>query len=326
MTALKRISSLPSPSKIQWKDYISQLLWNIHSPKEEFIACQPIPKTEKIWYESIDGQLSSILYFPKQSPIQNTPVIILTGPIFHPQITCTQNTPFICDLREKGHDVYVLTHRGHHKNKNTTAIDFSFDGIAREDISTALRSIREHSNYRRYHWVGQGLGGILCLIWIAQSGWLALESLSLINTPVQFEPVKISRLSAILSPLSNASLHRLLQLKLACAKHWEFSPQERFWLYQSNTQLKVPLIQQLLLWFQHGQICDVDGSISYLKALGETSIPISIYSTNSEFYGGHLCAYPIMNIFPTARWIESNAATNFPLFSDSLPRQIHICG
>lgn len=330
MTALERISPLIPRQKIQWKDWLSHLLWNLHSPNEEFIAQQPLPHSEKLWYESADGQFSSILYFPKQASIQKTPVIILTGPIFHPQITCTQNTPFLQDLRQKGHDIYVLSHRGHHQNNRKRTLDYSFDGIVREDIPAALRIIRIHSKHRRYHWIGQGLGGILCLIWIAQSGWPALQSLSLLNTPVQFQPVKSSILSSALKPLANASIHQLLQLKLACAKHWNLSPQERFWLYQSNTQVKISLLQQLLIWFQKGHICNVDGSVNYLEAFGSpsgspSSIPINIYSTNSEFYGGHISAYPITNILPAAQWIETNSAINFPLFSDSFPRQLHIC-
>ena len=322
MELVKRIAPKVSSAKIQWKDWFSHLLWNLHSPTEEFIAQQPISETQTLWYESADGLLSSILYFPKQSSVQKSPVIILTGPLFQPQCTCTKDTPSIQELRDNGHDVYVLSHRGHQQSQSKRQLDYSFDGIVREDISAAVRAIRTHSKYRSYHWIGQGLGGILCIIWIAQSGWSALESLSLINTPTQFEPLRrssrLSPLSSLLRPLSNSSIQAIFQIKLACAKHWKLSSQERFWLYQSNTQLKVALLQQLLIWLKEGELCNVDGTVSYLNAMGKTDTPIRVYSTGSEFYGGHISSYPIISLFPHAQWIENNSSIHFPLFSESL--------
>ena len=318
MTALLRQNQGNIRLNPQWNEWISHLLWNIHSPKEEFIRPPKTSDFPSFFYESMDSTLHPIFYVHRNSLCNNGSIILLTGSIFHPKICLNEETPILRKLRNKGYNIYIISHRGHQRSSLSEYSDGSLDGIAREDLSSALREIKSHSNEDSFHWMGQGLGGILCLFWLAQSGWDSVESISLYNTPVCFPNSKLSYVHSFSKYIRRSiSLQKLFQLKLACAKHWNLSTKERSWLFHSKTEFSLDLLNQILSWSKEGTLLSNDASIQILDAIPESPVPFAIVSTNSSLYGGHVCSYPL-SLVKNSTWIEVESGMHFPLFSSGI--------
>ena len=300
-------------------------LWALHSPSEAFVVPTITKHFDHFFYESRDGNIAPIYHLPRIGRKKYSPLFILTGPFFHPQVCISSKTASILSRRQRGQDVYLLSHRGHSSSQSAHCLDHSLDAIAREDIPAALAAIRERTGVHNFQWLAQGLGGILSLIWLAQSGWSGIEKLLLINTPTVFPRHRSRLLRTTLKGLPDQlSARNVFRLLLAMNNRSGFSQQERSWLFGSSSLINIQLLEQILQWFSNGYLCSAEGDINYLKALPFCREKLFIYSSNAPNYGGHECSYPLLTA-TNSTWIEDNSNENFPLFSSSLARLLAHC-
>ena len=323
------------PTKRDWKKKLHVGLWeitnNISSSRtqENFITDISPSSFPYFWYESRDGYLGVVYHIHSNITPRKTPVILLVGPLVHPTIAIQTNNTMLTSLVDSGTDVFIISHRNHTSSPYPN-IDHSFDGIAREDIPCALREIRKHSSYDKFHWIASDLGGILALLWIAQSGFSAIEKLSLINTPCLFFPSLSPKISDVLLAqkwriwknvlhhIPNPdTIQNLMQWELCTdILQLEFSQQERSILYHSNCPIHPQLVEQWCMWVQKGILCDESGSINIVDAIPKNGqIPtIHVYSSDAKFIGGHGTCYPIVHKFG-GHWHELQTTEQFPLYS-----------
>jgi len=308
------------------KQVLYSSLWAVHSPTEAFISKHSVKRIDHFFYESADGNIGTIYHIPCLGRPQKKPIVILTGILFHPQVCLSKETPAIHELREHGHDIYCITHRGHFSSDSSACLDHSFDAIIREDFPAALKAIRNKTNLRNFHWIGQGSGGILGLLWVAHTGWAGIEKLILINTPVRFPQHYCSLIRSTFKGIpSQFSFHPLLHLHMAIQKGLGLTIQERSWIYSSHSSIHPQILEQILQWFTKGYLCNLEGDINYLRAIPTGRNKVFVTSTGSHFFGQQECCYPLIPI-TQSNWIDhSGTPLHFPLFSSSLSRLLANC-
>ena len=345
-TALRvRETTSYAPMKRDWKKKIHLGLWEItnnisytrrssthkSSPRrqENFVTEITPSSFPHFWYESRDGYLGVVYHIHSPVTPRNTPVVLLLGPLVHPTIAIQSDNAVVNSLLQSGSDVFIISHRNHTPS-SYSHLDHSFDGIVREDIPCAIREIRKHSSSDKFHWIASDLGGILALLWIAQSGFSAIEKLSLINTPCLFHPNPSPHIFDILFGQKwriwkNVFHHIPDQHTIQNFMQWElctdilqleFSQQERSLLYHSNCPIHTQLVEQWCLCIQKGIVCDASGGINILEALPkhENFPEIHVYSSDAKFIGGHQNCYPLIHKLG-GQWHELPTTDQFPLYT-----------
>ena len=327
VSALQRFSTPIQPSRTRrsLQRFLYSGLWAVQNPSEPFLSKQPPSSFDYQLYESRDGNVAPIYFLPRLGRCRGSPLLIVTGPLFHPQVCFQTNNPTIQARREAGQDVYFITHRGHSSSNSEFCADHSFDAIVREDIPAALRVLRNKCGHTSFHWLAQGLGGCIALMWLAQSDGNSVDKLFLLNTPLHF-PRHWSRiLRTVIKPFpDNLSAHHLLRLQLALDLPISFTPEERYWLYCSSSTIHKHLLEQFLQWMNYGQLCDVDGELNYLQASSNLHNKVVLYRTNSALYGGESYPPSVQTHTSRQRFTEDCSA-HFPLFSSDLSGLLSLC-
>ena len=327
MSAIKRYSDPIQHSRTRrsLQRFLYSGLWAVQHPSEPFLSKRSSSTFDYLLYESRDGNIAPIYYLPRLGRKRGVPLIILTGPLFHPQVCLQASNPTIQSRRELGQDVYLITHRGHCSSNSERCTDHSFDAIAREDIPAALQTLRNKYGHTSFQWLTQGLGGVLALMWLAQSDGSSIDKLILLNTPLHF-PLHWSRvLRTVIKPFpEQLSVHHLLRLHLALDLPISFTPKERHWLYDSASTIHKHLVEQLLQWMSCGHVCDIEGELNYLRAISNVQDKLLLYQTKSLLYGGANHSSPHL-ARSNAQCITDTGSEHFPLFSCDLSGLLAQC-
>ena len=243
-------------------------------------------KAEKLFYLDEQGRLRQILHLPSQQFSNSPPLIVLTGPLLHPEFCSLHTLPWVKQIRSNGQDIYFITHRGHQslaEETNPIHTSYAFEDIARTDISNAIQSIQEHSGHRKFDLFGAGLGMILASFWMVQNGSSSINQLHLYAPTHSIIPKNRYRLALkVHSRIQIQSLWNY-HLGFGALDEWlsNFSLQERSCLLNSNSWLDEDWISTLFDWQNHSQILLQHG-VSLRQALPSLSqTSVNLYTTSN---------------------------------------------
>ena len=182
-----------SPVDGETKTYPSRRLrglWRLNDPTEPMVTVQHgiSSGARKLWYQSPDEYLGCVYYFAPDYFSNKTPVVVLLGPLLHPDVALKKTLPWIRAALADGQPVYAVAHRSHRKPtaQMSREMSCSFADIVEFDILSALDVINHHAGTQNIHIIGQDLGSILTLYLMSLIEQRRVKSLHLFNVPYTF--------------------------------------------------------------------------------------------------------------------------------------------
>ena len=276
-------------SKKRYKSYPPMRqrgLWRLVEPSEPMVEPISPLDAEPIWYQSDDGYIGSVFHIRPAYFANKSPVVILLGPLLHPQIVLSKTQPWIQTFLEEGHPVYAISHRSHNNGKSKTLSTqcASFHTMVVEDILSALDAIHDHSGTSTLHLVGQDLGALQALHLMGCIDSSRFESIHLLNLPY--------RLPSSIKALFLSYMHQNTSVRQVWAKHLQtgllpdiaqqLSLTERSALLLSDSWLAKDWIRTLRHHRTIESIAFTD-NICVLKALPATlPCPVHLYTSSTS--------------------------------------------
>ena len=255
-------------------------------PSEPMVEPPPPLDAQPIWYQSDDGFLGSVFHIAPVYFANKSPVVVLLGPLLHPQVALHKTQPWLHALLEEGHPVYAISHRSHNTqiaNRLSTQSN-SFNTMVIEDIISALDAVNDHAGTSKLQLIGQDLGTLLALHLMGCIDSSRFESIHLFNVPY--------RLPKSIRALFLSYMHQNSSIRQVWSKHLHtgllpelaqrLSLTERSALLFSNSWLAKDWVQTLR---HHPTIESVSFSpnILLLKALPSTlGCPVHVYASSES--------------------------------------------
>ena len=270
----------PYPSKI------IRGLWRLVESSEPMVESNRELNSQPLWYESQDKFMGCVHYVAPTYFSNKTPVVVLLGPLLHPQNSLHKSQPWLFTLLEQGHPVYAISHRSHKSQSESSLLksDCSFAAMVTEDILSAIEIINRHSGSPNFHLIAQGLGTLLGLQLMSLINVHRFESIHLFNVPSRFP----NRLRTLLF----SYMHQNTSIQQVWSKHLhtntlpslarQLSLAERSALLLSNSWLAKDWLHTIR---QQGSI----GSLSLLPNIqllsslpSQLACPVHLYKSSNS--------------------------------------------
>ncbi|MEN9786414.1 MAG: hypothetical protein RLZZ299_1678 [Pseudomonadota bacterium] len=266
-----------------WHDTATRLAWRlVHArSREPFLSPVAPADLPRLHYTAEDGWTAPVPYLPAPPGTRGEPVVLAhaLGGTWR-DFALEPVGALACRLRDAGHAVYLLTHRGDREARAPAdAQPFDLDDIATRDVPAALDAIAAHSGFPRMAFVGHALGGQAAYLALALGAGRRIAALATICSPVRFTPpasaTRHARLVATLLPrrwiLPAHAVTRLMlpfaaPTRLMDAPRTE-GPVARARLRYASGDLHAGVLRQLSRAVAEGHLCDRTGTIDVCAAL-----------------------------------------------------------
>ena len=117
-------------------------LWRLIESSEPMVEPYRDLDAHTLWYEASDRFLGCVHYVSPVYFADKTPVVVILGPLLHPQNALHKSQPWLHTLLEQGHPVYAISHRSHKTQSSRS--------LRKHDVSFAAMVVRGHPLSTRY--------------------------------------------------------------------------------------------------------------------------------------------------------------------------------
>ena len=312
---------LPSPLTKQtpsavakYPSRIQKGLWLAFNGSEPMTNPPAVTKAKKIHYLDDCGGLRPILVMEPYFFTETPPVVVLLGPLLHPEMCELHTLPWVQHIRSIGKTVYFITHRGHNFKTNHSPTQYfsnDFEDIAFSDVSSALHAILEHGKHQSFELFGAGLGSILAVLWLIQNGTSSLSTLHLCPPTHTVLPKNRYKLACKLGTRISIQTLWNYHLGLGILDDWlsTFTLRERSYLLHSNSWIDMDWVSTLLNWSESKVPRLSQGGLlkNALPPLDDSSI--HIYTPELLTYS-HWLMEPFLEYSPSILMVANK---NFPV-------------
>jgi hypothetical protein len=269
--------------RADWRDAAAHLAWRLVNARsrEPFLA--PVAPTDlpRIHYTADDGWVAPLPYLPAPAGTHGEPVLLAhaLGGSWR-DFALEPVGALARRLRDAGHAVYLLTHRGDRDARAPVAAQpFDLDDIATRDLPAALDAVAEHSGFPRVAMVGHALGGQLAYLSLALGCGGRIAALATLCSAVRFtaptSAARHARLVATLLPRRWVlPTHAAARLALPFATPAALldaprttAPVARARLRYASGDLHAGVLVQLSRAVAEGHLCDRTGRMDVVAAL-----------------------------------------------------------
>ncbi len=288
---------------------IQAAAWAARHPREPFAVDAP-PAADRVYYRADDGWESPLYHVAAPHGADGAPVVLAHGLMTGPEgFALTTTDSLVHRLHARGHDVYLLAHRGDRGSVAPPgAAAFDFDDIVARDVPAALRLVRARSGAGRVLWVGHALGGQLLVAHLARGGRDDIAAAALLCTPVRFPPARtrarvagmVTRLLPAGWPLPTRAAHQLLAPfsdrapGFAAATRDTEGPIARGMLVHASEDLTIGLARQVATWVRAGALCDRHDRVDYVAAMAGTTLPLWVLAADGDTVCPPAAAEPVV--------------------------------
>lgn len=241
--------------------------------------------------------------YPPAGP--SRPVLLLSGYGTSSESWCPRDPNGLsAHLATAGFDPWLLDFRGSGASRHTHAVRpvVCIDRKVQLDLPAAVAVIQQETGAATLDLVGHSMGGVIIYAYLTVYGDAPVRRVVTLSSPGWFRRTRSSGAPAFrtrarvlrhsLRLVERVPTRRLMQwvtrIPLPGAYGAHFTPENvddataRTWLRASSTDIYRAELQQIMRWFETGEITDRTGDFSYSAHFGRITQPILFLAAQAD--------------------------------------------